>query len=93
MSKTKLDPIGSNIIVKIAPPELKEAEGIIITPTEKEKDETPQEGIVVAIGKKVDLKIKVGKRVIFNKYSGATYNDGVDSFIIITSDDVYAVFK
>ncbi len=72
--------------------------GIIIPDTAKEK---PQEGEVVAVGpgrmgedgKRLDMEVKQGDRVLIGKYSGTDVKiDGVE-YTILREDDVLGVLS
>ncbi len=63
--------------------------GLVIPDTAKEK---PQQGEVVAVGEDEDIKVKVGEKVLFPKYSGTeTRLDGID-YLIIDASELLGVF-
>ena len=85
-------PLGDRVLVKRVEEETKTKGGIIIPDTAKEK---PQEGEVLAVGpgsrdesgKRVDLDVKVGDRILFGKWSGTEVKlDGKDLLIMKESD-------
>ena len=93
----KVRPLADRIVVKRVAQEEKTKGGIIIPDSAKEK---PVEGLVVAVGNGKVLKngkvrasaVKSGDRVLFGKYSGTEVKvDGVEH-VILTEDDVLAVF-
>ncbi len=94
----KIRPLQDRILVKQLEEEEKTAGGIIIPDTAKEK---PQQGKVVAVGKgKIledgsvrPLDIKVGDRIIFEKYAGTTVKIGGEEYMIMREDDVLAVIE
>ena len=69
-------PLGDRVLVKRVEEEAKTKGGIIIPDTAKEK---PQEGEVIAVGpgarddsgKRVELDLKAGDRILFGKWSAA----------------------
>ena len=78
--------------------EEKTAGGLYIPDTAKEK---PSKGAVVAVGpgkladdgKRVELAVKVGDEVLFNKYAGTEVKiDGVDH-LVMREDDILAIIK
>ncbi len=88
----KLQPLADRLVVKPVQKEEKTAGGIIIPETAKEK---PQEGEVVAVGpgrmtdegKRIEMDVKVGDRVIYSKYGGSEIKiDNVDMMILRESD-------
>ncbi len=94
----KIRPLGDRVVVKRLAQEEKSKGGIIIPDTAKDK---PVEGTVVAVGNGKLLKngklrapeVKEGDRILFGKYSGTEVKlDGVEH-VIMTEDDVLAVFS
>ena len=88
----KLEPLGDRIVVKPLAREEVTKGGIIIPDTAKEK---PQEGEVMAVGpgrisdegKRIAMEVKVGDKVVYNKYSGTEFKiDDVDYMILRESD-------
>lgn len=91
----KLEPLGDRIVVKPSAREEVTKGGIIIPDTAKEK---PQEGEVMAVGpgrvsedgKRIAMEIKVGDKVVYNKYAGTEFKiDDVD-YVILKETDVIA---
>ena len=92
----KVKPLADRVVVK----PLEEAEqmrgGLYIPDTAKEK---PQQGEIVAVGqgkvsdegKRIDMELKVGDKVLYGKYSGTevTIEDG--QYLILREADVLAV--
>jgi chaperonin GroES len=85
-------PLGDRVLVKRVEEEAKTKGGIIIPDTAKEK---PQEGEVLAVGpgardengKRVELDVKAGDRILFGKWSGTEVKiDGQDLIIMKESD-------
>jgi len=89
-------PLGDRVLVKRVEEESKTKGGIIIPDTAKEK---PQEGEVLAIGpgarddsgKRVDLDVKVGDRILFGKWSGTEVKLEGDDLIIMKESDILGV--
>ena len=95
--KTKLTPIGGNILVKPLSEEKVSAAGIVLPDTvDKEK---PQRGEVVALGtgklnnegKKIPFNVKPGDIVIFKKYSPDEVEVDGTEYLIMEEDAVLAV--
>jgi chaperonin GroES len=85
-------PLGDRVLVKRVEEESKTRGGIIIPDTAKEK---PQEGEVIAVGpgardeagKRIDMEVKAGDRILFGKWSGTEVRiDGEDLLIMKESD-------
>jgi len=94
-----LRPIGDRLIVKAASKEEVTASGIILPETvDKER---PEQGVVIAAGPgKVlengsiaPMRVKVGDKVVFKKYSPdeVTVND--EEYLVIAESDVLAVIE
>ena len=69
-----LRPLGDRVIIKVVELEEKTASGIVLPDSAKEK---PQQGEILAVGngriedgKRVELDVKVGDKVIYSKYAG-----------------------
>lgn len=91
-----LRPLHDRVLVKRVESSETVVGGIIIPDTAKEK---PQQGEVVATGngkllesgKRVDLDVKAGDRILFGKYSGSEVKiDGVE-YLILREDEILAV--
>ena len=70
--------------------------GIIIPDTAKEK---PQQGEVMEVGpgriteegKKIDMEVKKGDKVLYGKYSGTEVNIEHVEYLIIRESDILAI--
>ena len=91
----KVKPLADRVVVKA----LEDAEqmrgGLYIPDTAKEK---PQQGEVVAVGtgrvedgKKVDMELKVGDKVLYGKYSGTEVTIEEQQYLILRESDVLAI--
>ena len=92
----KLQPLADRVVVK----PLEETEqmkgGLYIPDTAKEK---PQQGEVVAVGpgrvsdegKRLEIELKVGDRIIYGKYSGTEVSVSDEDYLILREADVLAV--
>ncbi|KKQ34834.1 MAG: 10 kDa chaperonin [candidate division WS6 bacterium GW2011_GWA2_37_6] len=88
MAKTKIKPIGANILVKPVDEEKKTVTGIVLPDTvDKEKPQTEK----VVAGKKVEFNVKVGDTVLFKKYSPDEIEIDDENYLIMTEDDILAV--
>ena len=92
-------PLGDRVLVKRVEEEQTTKGGIIIPDTAKEK---PQEGEVLAVGpgardeagKRVEMDVQVGDRILFGKWSGTEVKiDGEDLLIMKESDILGVVDK
>lgn len=95
----KLRPLNDKIVVRrIEEQEQRTASGIIIPDTAKEK---PQVGEVVAVGEgkmlqngqRVAPSVKVGDKVVFNKYAGTEVELGGEKLLVMSEDEVLAIVE
>lgn len=92
----KLKPLGDRLVVEPKEREETTASGIILPETAKEK---PQEGDVVAIGpgrrdddgKRVEMDVSVGDKVLFAKYAGTEIKVDGKKLLILKESDVLAI--
>lgn len=92
----KLHPLNDRILVKRLESEEKTAGGLYIPDTAKEK---PSKGQVIAAGpgkmsddgKRMELSVKKGDLVLFNKYAGTEVKlDGVEH-LVMREEDILAI--
>ena len=95
-TEVKVRPLADRVVVKA----LEEAEtmrgGLYIPDTAKEK---PQQGEVVAVGpgklsdegKRIDMELKVGDKVLYGKYSGTEVTVDNEQYLILRESDVLAI--
>ena len=89
-------PLGDRVVVRRVEEEAKTKGGIIIPDTAKEK---PQEGEVIAVGpgardedgKRVEMDVKAGDRILFGKWSGTEVKVDGDDLIIMKESDILGV--
>lgn len=92
----KMKPLNDRVLVKRLESEEKTAGGLFIPDTAKEK---PSKGEVVAVGpgkaaddgKRIEMAVKKGDLVLFNKYAGTEIKlDGVEH-LVMREDDILAI--
>lgn len=86
----KIKPLGDRILVKINPPETKTKGGIILPDTAQEKT---QNGTVVAIGDSDQIKVKVGDKVMYDKYAGTSIKIDDEEHLILKMNDILAIIE
>jgi chaperonin GroES len=94
----KLKPLGDRVIVKPSEAEEQTKSGLVIPDTAKEK---PQRGEVIAVGEgrlnedgeRMPIDVKVGDVVIYGKYSGQDVKVEGEEYMIMKSDDIYAIVE
>ncbi len=96
--KLKLKPLGARVVVKALERDEITKSGIVLPDTAKEK---PQEGKVLAVGpggldkhgNKVEMTLKVGDRVLYQKYSGIDFKLDGEELLVLSQDDVLALIE
>jgi chaperonin GroES len=78
-------------MVKLEKTEAKTAGGIIIPDTAQEKT---QAGSVVAIGDDTEvIKVKVGQKVMYDKYAGTQIKVDGEDHLILKMQDIIAIIE
>ena len=92
-----LRPLADRVVVKPLEREEVTKSGIVLPDTVTEK---PQEGTVEAVGsgryneqtgKRVELDVKVGDRVMYAKYAGSEVKVDDTDYLILSEKDILAV--
>ena len=94
----KFRPLHDRVVVRRVKEEEKSKGGILIPDTAKEK---PQEGEVVAIGpgardeegKRVDMDVAIGDRILFGKWSGTEVTIDGEELLIMKEADIVGVVE
>ncbi|MFO8031055.1 MAG: co-chaperone GroES [Desulfohalobiaceae bacterium] len=94
----KLKPLHDRVLLKRLEEEEKTKGGIIIPDTAKEK---PIKGEVVATGpgkmsddgKRMEMSVKPGDQVMFNKYAGTEIKIEGEEHLVMREDDIVAVIE
>ena len=93
---TSLKPLGDRVIVKAREKDEMTKSGIVLPDTASEK---PQEGSVLAVGpgrvldngKRVEMDVKPGDKVLFAKYAGTEVKLDGEDYLVIRETDLLAV--
>lgn len=96
--QTKLKPLGNRVLAKRLEAEEKMKGGIILPDTAKKKQET---AVVIAIGtgKKdkqgnlIPFPVKVGDKILMDKYAGSEVTLDGEEYMILNADDIIAVLE
>jgi chaperonin GroES len=83
----KFKPLKDRVFVSYTNELEKTAGGLYIPDTAKEK---PQTGKVEAVGEEVK-QIKVGDKILFDKYSGSKINIDNNEYLIVKEEDVLGI--
>lgn len=87
----KIKPIGDRILVRMEGVEEKTAGGIFIPQTAQEKT---QIGKVLAVGDdKEMIKVKVGQKVMYDKYAGTSVKVDGEEQLILKMPDILAIIE
>jgi len=90
-----LKPLADRVVIKpIVKDEITKG-GIVLPDTAKEK---PQEGEIVAVGpgklgedgKRIEMEVKKGDRVIYAKYAGLEWKHDGEEYLILRESDILA---
>ena|SRR5579863_10778570 len=95
-TKTDIQPLFDNVLVRPVDAETKTASGIILPDTVKEK---PQIGEIMAIGEgkispkgeKKPMVVKVGQKVMYKKWGGNEVKVNNEEWTIISQEDILAI--
>ena len=90
-----LKPLADRVVVKPLTKEEVTKGGILIPDTAKEK---PQEGEIIAVGpgkmgedgKRIEMELKKGDRVIYAKYAGTEWKYENEEYLILRESDILA---
>ena len=93
---TELRPLGDRVVVKAMARETVTRSGIVLPDTAKEK---PQEGEILAVGpgkvldngKRTDLEVQVGQRVLFARYAGTEVKIEGEDYLILRESDIVGI--
>ena len=93
---TKLRPLGDRVVIQPSPREEMTKSGIVLPDTAKEK---PQEGKVMSVGpgrilddgKREQIDVKQGQKVLFAKYAGTEFKLEGDEYLIVSQKDILAI--
>ena len=93
-----LKPLGDRLVVKPLEEEEVTPGGIVLPETAKEK---PQKGEVLATGpgarddegKRIEMDVSVGDKVLYAKYGGTEIKMNGDKLLILRESDVLAILE
>jgi chaperonin GroES len=97
-STKRLKPLGARVVIKPLQREEMTKSGIVLPDTAKEK---PQEGKIVAVGpggldkngNKIEMTLKVGDKVLYQKYAGTEFKIDDEEHLVMHQDDVLALVE
>jgi chaperonin GroES len=91
-------PLADRVLVKALEQSEVKKGGIIIPDTAKEK---PMQGEIMAAGpgkvtddgKKINLEVKVGDKILYGKYSGTEVSIDDQEYLIMRESDILAIIQ
>ena len=87
----KIKPLGDRVLVKFEEVEEKTSGGIYIPQTAQEKT---QIGVVSEVGDDKDaIKVKVGQKVMYDKYAGTTVKVEGKEYLLVKMTDILAIVE
>ncbi len=87
----KVKPLSDRVLIKTEVMEEKTAGGLFIPQTAQEKTQT---GIVMEIGDDKDMiKVKVGQKVMYDKYAGTAITIDGEENLLLRMSDVLAIIE
>ena len=92
-----IKPLGDRVVIKKLEAESTTKSGIVLTGTAKEQ---PQEAEVMAVGpgavvdgKRVEMEVIVGDKILYSKYAGTDVKVSGEEYIILRQDDILAIVE
>lgn len=93
-----LKPLGDRVVVEPVEQEEVTAGGIVLPETAKEK---PQQGKILAAGpgarddagKRIEMDVKVGDKVLYAKYAGTEFKVDGKKLLILRESDLLAIVE
>ena len=92
-----IKPLGDRVVIKKLEAESTTKSGLVLAGTAKEQ---PQEAEVMAVGpgavvdgKRVEMEVKVGDKILYSKYAGTDVKVAGEEYIILRQDDILAIVE
>jgi len=89
--KTKIRPLGENVLIEPEKQEKKTDSGIFLPETASK--EKPQQGKVVAAGDGENVAVKKGQKVIYNRYAGTEVELEGKEYLVVKMEDIVAIVE
>ena len=86
----KIIPLNDRVLVKSTVTEEKTASGLFIPQTSQEKT---QIAVVEAVGDDEAIKVKVGDKVLHDKYAGTGVKVDGEDYLILAASDILAIVE
>ena len=86
----KIIPLNDRVLVKSTVTEEKTASGLFIPQTSQEKT---QIAVVEAVGDDEAIKVKVGDKVLHDKYAGTSVKVDGEDYLILAASDILSIVE
>lgn len=93
----KIRPLADRVVIQKLDAEEKTKSGIVLTGSAKER---PAEALVVAVGpgavidgKRVEMDVKVGDKILHSKYAGNEVKLDGEEYVILREEDILAIVE
>jgi chaperonin GroES len=86
----KIKPISDRVLVKVEEVEEKTASGIFIPQTAQEKT---QIALVIEIGDDEEITVKIGDKIMYDKYAGTTIKVDGSDHLLLRMTDILAIIE
>lgn len=91
-----LKPLGNRVIIEVAKEEEKTVGGIVLPTSAKEKSQTGTivatgDGRVTDNGTKIEMTVKEGDHVLFEKYAGTEIKYNGKDYLVVKESDIVAI--
>lgn len=86
----KITPLKDRVLVEVEEVKEKTASGLYIPQSAQEKT---QIGTVKAIGSDKEITVKVGDKVMYDKYAGTAFKDEGKDYLILKAEDLIATLN
>ena len=86
----KIIPLNDRVLLKSAKMEERTASGLFIPTASQEKTQIAE---VVAVGTDPAITVKVGQKVLHDKYAGTEIKDGGDEYLLVKFEQILAIVE
>ena len=98
IKSNSVKPLFDNVLIKPLEEESKTPSGILLPETAKEK---PQIGQIMAVGKggvsddgkKIEIIVKVGQKVMYKKWGGNEVKVNGEEWLLVEQKDIFAIIE
>lgn len=93
-----LKPLANRVIIEVGKEEEKTVGGIVLPSSAKEKSQTGTiiatgDGLVTDSGTKIEMTVKEGDHVLFEKYAGTEIKFDGKEYLVIKESDIVAIVE